>query len=53
MSDGSGSADAPPELSAARSYRRLLGYARVYWGFGLVALIGIGLDAASSAPSCS
>jgi subfamily B ATP-binding cassette protein MsbA len=35
--------------SAARSYRRLLGYARAYWGFGLVAVLGIALDAASSA----
>lgn len=42
-------ADAAATPSAARSYRRLLGYARVYWGFGLIAALGIALDAASSA----
>ena len=49
MSSVSGRADPAPQLSATRSYGRLLRYARVYWGFGLIALIGIGLDAASSA----
>ncbi len=43
------STDVASTPSAARAYRRLLGYARVYWGFGLLALLGIALDAASSA----
>jgi subfamily B ATP-binding cassette protein MsbA len=42
-------AEAAATPSAARAYRRLLGYARVYWGFGLLALFGIALDAGSSA----
>ncbi|SDD16104.1 lipid A export permease/ATP-binding protein MsbA [Aquimonas voraii] len=49
MSASPGSAETGAQLSAAQSYRRLLGYAKTYWGFGLIALIGIGLDAASSA----
>jgi hypothetical protein len=37
------------EVSASKTYRRLLGYARVYWGFGLVAVVGMLFDAAASA----
>jgi subfamily B ATP-binding cassette protein MsbA len=49
MSASPGSTEAGTQLSAVQSYRRLLGYAKTYWGFGLIALVGIGLDAASSA----
>jgi subfamily B ATP-binding cassette protein MsbA len=38
-----------PEVSAAQTYRRLLGYARIYWGFGLIAVVGMLFDAAASA----
>ena len=35
--------------SAGRTYRRLLGYAGVYWGFALLAVLGMVFDAAASA----
>jgi ATP-binding cassette, subfamily B, bacterial MsbA len=37
-----------PAASGRGSYRRLLGYARRYWGFGAVAVAGMLFDAAAS-----
>ena len=38
----------PARGSAAATYRRLLGYARAYWIFGLLALLGMVFDAGAT-----
>ncbi|ODU43753.1 lipid A export permease/ATP-binding protein MsbA [uncultured Aquimonas sp.] len=42
------SVDAGARASPSASYRRLLGYARAYWGFAAVAVLGMAFDAAAS-----
>lgn len=44
----SASTAATEGASAWASYRRLLGYARAYWGFAVVAVLGMVFDAAAS-----